>query len=71
MIEITGSGEQPEEEAAQEKVSNITENLQLHTGEVRRTVCICKHICIIMGVTFIPCFVFFLLFRYIPFSNDH
>uniref|UniRef100_A0A670K5K4 Cullin 7 n=1 Tax=Podarcis muralis TaxID=64176 RepID=A0A670K5K4_PODMU len=31
MIEITGSGEQPEEEAAQEKVSNITENLQLHT----------------------------------------
>nr|XP_034967052.1 cullin-9-like [Zootoca vivipara] len=31
MIEITGSGEQPEEEAAQEKVSSITENLQLHT----------------------------------------
>lgn len=33
MIEITGPGDQPEEEAAQEKVSNLTENLKLPTGE--------------------------------------
>ncbi|XP_077670303.1 LOW QUALITY PROTEIN: cullin-9-like [Eretmochelys imbricata] len=31
MVEIIGAGEQPEEEAAQEKVSSLTENLKLTT----------------------------------------
>ncbi|XP_053168983.1 cullin-9-like isoform X2 [Hemicordylus capensis] len=31
MVEITGSGEQPDEEAAQEKVSSLAENLKLPT----------------------------------------
>lgn len=35
MIEIIGSGEQNEEDAAQEKVSSLTENLKLPTGEIR------------------------------------
>lgn len=41
MVEIIGAGEQPEEEAAQEKVSSLTENLKLTTGEVMCTVCTC------------------------------
>lgn len=34
MIEITGFGEQPEEEAAQDKVSSLTENLKLPAGKI-------------------------------------
>lgn len=39
MVEIIGSAEQPEEETTQEKVSSLTENLKLPTGEVRGTAC--------------------------------
>uniref|UniRef100_A0A8C6VIM4 Cullin 7 n=1 Tax=Naja naja TaxID=35670 RepID=A0A8C6VIM4_NAJNA len=40
MIEIIGSREQNEEDAAQEKVSSLTENLKLPTGEFRGLYCL-------------------------------
>uniref|UniRef100_A0A670Y1G6 Cullin 7 n=1 Tax=Pseudonaja textilis TaxID=8673 RepID=A0A670Y1G6_PSETE len=40
MIEIIGSGEQNEEDAAHEKVSSLTENLKLPTGEIRGLYCL-------------------------------